>query len=260
MGGNRFPGPLQGNDSFLRNQSTERFDDLFLGGERRRERLSILLAALTNRSPFRGDVCMSTAESPDFVSEEDYLAAEELSPTKSEYIEGWVRAMSGATIRHNQVKGNCFVVLAIALKGKPCRPYDSDMKVRIGRRKPFRFYYPDLQVVCDSNAPTDVYQDKPVLIIEVLSPSTRQYDLDEKLNAYLKIPTLECYMILEQHQPFVIAMRRTKGGFLRETYEGVDASIPLHFLGCTLRLRDIYDGIEFTATCVQEAEPEYEYP
>jgi Uma2 family endonuclease len=200
---------------------------------------------------------MSTAESRDFISVEDYLAAEELSPTRNEYIDGWVRAMSGATVRHNRVKRNCLLLLGSSLKGKPCEPFDSDMKVRIGRKKPFRFYYPDTQVVCDSNAPTDVYQDKPVLIIEVLSPSTRQYDLDEKLSAYLKIPTLECYLIMEQHQPFVISMRRTKKGFLREEYEGVDATIPLPFLGCKLSLKDVYDGIEFTATCVQEAEAEY---
>jgi hypothetical protein len=82
--------------------------------------------------------------------------------------------------------------------------------------------------------------------------------LDEKLAAYLEIPSMECYIILEQHTPFAIVMRRTENGFLRETYEGVEAKIQLPFLGCSLSLRDIYVGIEFTATCIQEPAAEYE--
>lgn len=202
---------------------------------------------------------MSTAEIPEFVSVDDYLAAEELATTRSEYIDGWVRAMTGATNRHNRVKGNCFYHLRRALIGHRCQPYDSDTKVRICRAGRVRFYYPDLQVVCESNAPTEVFQDAPVLILEVLSPSTRQYDLDEKLAAYLEISSLECYIILEQHTPMAIVMRRTENGFLRETCDDIEASIALPFIGGALSLRDIYDGIEFTPTCVQEPLPEYDH-
>ncbi len=201
---------------------------------------------------------MSTAEIPEFVSVEDYLASEEMAATRSEYIDGWVRAMTGATNRHNRVKGNCFYQFKRALNGQRCQPFDSDTRVRIRRLGRTRFYYPDLQVVCESNAPTEVYQDAPVLILEVLSPSTRQYDLDEKLAAYLEIPSLACYIILEQHTPIAIVMRRTEKGFLRENYDDVEASIRLPFLGCSLSLRDIYEGIEFTPTCIQEPVPAYE--
>jgi len=200
---------------------------------------------------------MSTAEQPEFVTAEDYLATEELATTKSEYIDGWVRAMSGATIRHNTVKVNCLAALHRLLRGQPCRPFDSDMRLRIHRSESKRFYYPDVQVVCESNAPTDVFQDQPVLIIEVLSPSTRVYDLDEKMTAYLKIASLRCYVILEQHIPMAIVMRRTADGFLRETFEGVDTQIELPFINCTLPLRDIYEGIEFTLTGVLETELAY---
>jgi len=201
---------------------------------------------------------MSGAEVPRFVTVDDYLAAEELAFSKSEYVDGWVRAMAGATIRHNCVKMNCLVSLAISLKGHRCRPFDSDMKLRVRQSGATRFYYPDLQVVCDSNPPTSVYQDLPVLIIEVLSPSTRRYDLDEKMNAYLQIPSLQCYVILEQHQPIAVVMRRSEGGFLRQQIEGIEQAIALPFLACEMAMRDIYDGIEFTPTCVQEDEPEYE--
>ncbi|TWU16827.1 hypothetical protein Poly21_40340 [Allorhodopirellula heiligendammensis] len=201
---------------------------------------------------------MSTAERSEFTTVDEYLAAEELSDTKSEYIDGWVRAISGATVRHNVVKMNCGLTIGSLLKGKPCRPFDSDMKLRITHRNSKRFYYPDLQVICKSNAPTDIFQDEPILIIEVLSPSTRAYDLDEKLNAYLRISSLECYVILEQHIPFAIVMRRTKDGFLRETYEGIDTKIDFPFINCTLPMSDAYDGVEFTASGVQETEEAYD--
>ncbi len=200
---------------------------------------------------------MSNAEQPDYVTAETYLAAKQLAVTKREYIDGWVRAMPGATNRHNSVKMNCALHLGPQLTGKRCRPFDSDTKVRIRQQASTRYYYPDLQVVCDGNLPTEVYQDRPVLIIEVLSPSTRAYDLDEKMNAYLQIPSLDCYVALEQHIPFAILMRRTPGGFLRETYEGVDTKIDMPLIECVLPLGDIYDGIEFTPTCVQETEEAY---
>lgn len=201
---------------------------------------------------------MSSAEKPKYFDVEEYLSLEEHSLTKSEYIDGWIRAMSGSTLRHNRVKGNCFLTLGNFLKGKPCQPYDSDTKVRIEREGRKRFYYPDVQIVCDSNEPTSVFQDRPVVIIEVLSPSTRRYDLDEKMSAYLAIRSLESYIVLEQHQPIAIVMQRTSGGFVRQVVEGIDATINLPSLGCSLAMKEIYDGIAFTDDCVQEPELEYE--
>ena len=201
---------------------------------------------------------MSSAEKTVYVTVEEYLAAEEIALEKSEYIEGWVRVMTGATLRHNQVKCNCLIYLGSTLKGKPCRPFDSDTKVRIRREGRTRFYYPDLQVVCQSNSPTEHFQDQPVLIIEVLSPSTRRYDLDEKMLGYLSIPSLQYYLILEQHQPSAIVLRRNDQGFQRECYEDIASQIDLPALGCSLPLREIYDGIEFTESHVRELESEYE--
>ncbi|MFN5917516.1 MAG: Uma2 family endonuclease, partial [Planctomycetota bacterium] len=116
---------------------------------------------------------MSSADKTELFSVEDYLAKEEVSRFKSEYIDGWIRAMTGASIRHNCIAVNCLLNLGNTLRGKPCKPYNSDTKVRIIRDDKRRFYYPDVQVVCESNDPLSVFQDRPVLIIEVLSPSTR---------------------------------------------------------------------------------------
>ena len=201
---------------------------------------------------------MSRAEQPEYLTVEQYLALEEETHYKSEYIDGWVRAMIGPTLRHNLVKGNCFLALGNFLKGKSCRPFDSDTKIRIDREGMKRFYYPDVQVVCESNQQTSVFQDTPVMIIEVLSPSTRRYDLDEKMTAYLGIASLQYYLVLEQHQPIAIVMRRTAHGFLREEVHGIDAMIELPLFVYTLAMRDIYDGVEFTVDCVQKTEAEYE--
>ena len=201
---------------------------------------------------------MSSAEQPEHLTVEQYLALGEEAHYKSEYIDGWVRAMIGPTLRHNLVKGNCFLALGNFLKGKSCRPFDSDTKVRIDRKGMKRFYYPHVQVVCESNQQTSVFQDTPVMIIEVLSPSTRRYDLDEKMTAYLGIASLQYYLVLEQHQPIAIIMRRAAKGFLRGEVQGIDAKIELPWLGYTMTMRDIYDGVEFTDDCVQEIEAEYE--
>lgn len=78
------------------------------------------------------------------------------------------------------------------------------------------------------------------------------------MTAYLTIPTLQCYLVLEQHQPHAIVMLRTGNGFLRDDVEGIQSTFKLPFLDCSIMMRDIYDGIEFTADCVQELEPEYD--
>ena len=202
---------------------------------------------------------MSNADAFEFMTAEAYLQAEATAETRSEYIEGWIRAMAGASVRHNRIKRNCLICLGTELRGKPCEPFGSDMKLRWRQDRKTRFYYPDLQVVCQSNAATAVFQDAPVLIIEVLSPATRRYDLDEKMDAYLQIPSLECYLVLEQHQPNAIIMRRTAEGFLRQTISGVNQTIEFPFIGCRLSMNEIYEGIQFTPTCVQEPTADYEW-
>lgn len=201
---------------------------------------------------------MSSAEKPDFSTMEEYLTTESISARKHEYIDGWVRAMTGATNRHNQVVCNATFTLFAALRNQPCKPYNSDTKVRIKTQQGFRFYYPDAQVVCDPNPSSDVFQDSPVMIVEVLSPSTRLYDFDEKMASYLSIPSLQYYLILEQHQPHATLMLKLGVSFLRQIIERIDGKIDLPLLGCTLLMSEIYEGVEFTPTCVQEPDLEHE--
>ncbi len=201
---------------------------------------------------------MSTAEKLLFYSADAYLKAEDLSSTRSEYINGLIRAMTGATIRHNTVSVNVQGILWSQLKGQTCRPFNSDTKIRVRHGGGTCFYYPDASVVCESNRATETFQNKPVVVIEVLSPSTRAIDLDEKLTAYLSIDSLPAYILLEQDKPLAIVMRRTPDGFLREVHEGLASRIELPTIACSLVLDEVYLAVDFTPASVQEPEANYE--
>ena len=185
---------------------------------------------------------MSALPHTDLISVADYLAGEEQSPIKHEYLGGVVYAMAGARVRHNNVAGSCFASLYIRLRGKPCHPYNSDMKVRVQSSTQTRFYYPDVSVVCQSNPDDAAYQDQPVVIVEVLSRDTRRTDEGEKRDAYLTIPSLRVYLLVEPDRPLVIAYRRGDQGFSREVYQGEETVIPLPEVETELPLRELYEG------------------
>jgi Uma2 family endonuclease len=177
------------------------------------------------------------------VSPEEYLRAEELADWKHEYLNGVVYAMAGAQQEHNRIAMNIGASLHFRLAGSPCEPFGSDMKVHIEAAGDVRFYYPDVQVVCD--AMDGVYQDGPVLIAEVISESTRRIDTGEKLQGYLKLPSLQLSVLVETKSPLVVAHRRTGDLFHREVYSGKDATIPLPFLNTELPLAEIYARMNF---------------
>jgi Uma2 family endonuclease len=188
---------------------------------------------------------MSTAAKWNFVSVEDYLAGELRSDVKHEYVAGIVYAMSGARNIHNLLATNILGTLFGRLRGKPCRPFNSDTKVRIDMRSHLRFYYPDVQVVCRSNPGRDSFQDEPVVVVEVLSQRTRRIDVGEKKDGYLSIPSLAVYLLVEQESAMVVAFRRTKDGFVREVYEGLNATVPLTEIDTELPLNEVYDSVPF---------------
>ncbi len=187
---------------------------------------------------------MTALKKPAFISIEEYLAGEEESEVKHEYLGGAVHAMAGATIAHNSVATAATVALGMQLRGKPCGPFNSDTKIRIEYADHTRFYYPDAMVVCDSNPPGDHFQDRPVVIIEVLSESTRRTDMGEKRDAYLTIPTLKVLLLVETDKPSVTVYRRKPGlGFESELHEGMDAVIPLPEIEAELSLAELYERV-----------------
>jgi Uma2 family endonuclease len=196
---------------------------------------------------------MSTAKQLNLVSVEDYLAGELVSPIKHEYLGGVVYAMAGARNAHNLIATNALGALHARLRGKPCRPFNSDTKIRIRLPTQVRFYYPDVSVVCRPNPQTDSFQDEPAVLFEVISRRTRRIDEGEKKDAYLTIPSLSVYVLIEQDTAAVVAFRRTEGGFVREVHEGLDAVLPLGEVGTDLPLAEIYETVEFAPEPEEDA-------
>ena len=181
------------------------------------------------------------------ISPEDYLEGELHSEVRHEYLAGVVHAMAGARNIHNDIATNVLGLLHAQLRGKPCRPCNSDTKVRLRLAAGLRFYYPDAQVTCQPNPPNDTYQDQPVVVVEVISESTRRTDEGEKLDSYCALPSLEVYLLVESERPLVIAYRRGTTGFVREVFSGLEAVIPLACIASALPLAEIYERVVFPA-------------
>ena len=189
---------------------------------------------------------MTALKQPSTITIADYLAGEELGDVKHEFLGGIVHAMAGASNQHNAIAVNAVLSLGTQLRGKSCRPFNSDTKVRIEYPDHTRFYYPDALVVCHPNPSTDHFQDWPVAVIEILSDSTRRADLGEKRDAYLTIPSLKVLIFAESESPAVIVHRRkTEGGFAVVAHSGIDDVIPLPEIDASLPLAELYEQVEF---------------
>ena len=197
---------------------------------------------------------MSAVQKLDLVSVEDYLAGELVSPIKHEYLAGVVYAMAGARNAHNLIAMNASGSLHARLRGRSCRPFNSDTKIRIRLTTHMRFYYPDVSVICRPNPQSDSFQDEPAVLVEVLSAKTRRLDEGEKKDAYLTIPSLAVYLLVEQETPAVVAFRRTEHGFVREVYQGLEAIVPLTEIGTVLPLAELYEAVEFQAEPTEDDE------
>jgi len=189
---------------------------------------------------------MSAARKLNLVSVEGYLAGELISPIKHEYLGGLAYAMAGERNAHCLIASNTLGAVGMRLRGRRCRAFNSDTKIRIRLPSYVRFYYPDASVVCRPNPQTDSFQDEPSVLFEVLSRRTRRVDEVEKKDAYESIPSLAVYILIEQDMAAVVAFRRTETGFIREVHEGLDAVIPLGEIGIELPLAEIYETVEFT--------------
>ena len=188
---------------------------------------------------------MSAKPQPRQIAVEEYLAGELESQVKHEYLGGYVYAMAGATNAHNRIASNVLGALHGRLRGNPCEPFNSNTKLRVKLPTHVRFYYPDVSIICESNLPTDSYQDRPVVIVEVLSRKTRRIDQGEKKDAYLTIPTLCTYLLIEQDCPAVTVYRRTDQGFIQESYADLKSVILLAEVNAELSLAAIYERVEF---------------
>jgi Uma2 family endonuclease len=177
---------------------------------------------------------------------EEYLAFEETTPIRHEYIAGALYAMSGASLPHNRITMNLATALHLHLRGTPCKPYMSDAKLRLQAARDTIFYYPDIAVTCAKEA-SEAYLEQPRLIIEVLSPSTEKIDRREKALHYRYIDTVEEYVLIAQNQPQIEIQRRTDN-WQPTTITALDASAEFRSLGLSLPLSQIYEDVPGTWT------------
>lgn len=178
---------------------------------------------------------------------EQYLEIERAAEFRSEYFNGHMYAMSGGSPRHAFIIGNCIGELHNALRKSPCRIASSDLRVRVS---PGGLYtYPDIVVICDELRLADNRNDtllNPVLIVEVLSPSTEAYDRGFKFTQYRKLESLQEYALVSQDEPRVEVFRRQPSGeWLLAEYAGMDARCILKSVDCAIALAELYDKIDF---------------
>ena len=177
----------------------------------------------------------------------EYLELERQAEYKSEFVDGEIFALAGATRAHNLIALNCGAELRQQLKSKPCETYASDMRVQLAESR--RYTYPDVVVVCGEADFTNGKRDtltNPTLTIEVLSPSTEGYDRGEKFEHYRKLTSLQTYVLISQDRPFLELFERQENGYWRlSERKGLDSSLPLPSIGCELQLAEVYDRIDF---------------
>jgi Uma2 family endonuclease len=142
------------------------------------------------------------------ISIADYLEGELISDVKYEYVNGEVFAMAGVSEQHNTITVNLTALLRQHLRGTGCKVFVADMKTRIQFADENYFYYPDLQVCCQSSDKQRYYKEAPKLVIEVLSSSTERYDRSEKFDHYRQLPSLEEYILVAQNKQKIEIYRR----------------------------------------------------
>lgn len=198
----------------------------------------------------------ATGRTTPLMSLDEYLAFEERSPVRHEYVAGEVYAMSGATTRHNLITLNITRHLHQAARARGCRVFATDVKLRAAAD---RIYYPDVILACGTAAQVELIVEQPTLIVEVTSASTRATDRREKLDAYRRIPSLRLYLIVDQRRRHVfVYTRESSGAWSRLEVHG-DGEIPIPILETTLRTADVYDDVPLPPLAVGEEHEWEEY-
>jgi Uma2 family endonuclease len=179
------------------------------------------------------------------VSPQEYLELERKASFKSEYRDGLIVPMPGASIEHITISDNFTRYLGNQLEDQPCHAYSSDLKIRTGQT----YSYPDITVVCGKLLFEDSESDvllNPTLIIEILSPSTEMYDRGEKFAEYRELKSFSEYLLASQNQPLIehfIKQPDNTWKFL--AHKGLETTIKLETINCTLVLKDVYKRVSF---------------
>lgn len=183
---------------------------------------------------------------PKVIPPSEYLRWERQAESRSEYHAGQVFAMAGASRRHHRIVTNLSTALSVQLKFRPCNNYSSDMRVRIGNAE--RYVYPDIVATCGREEFEDDQQDvllNPLLIIEVLSPSTEAYDRGDKFRYYQTISSLREYVLVSQDRRcFEVYRQQPDGRWLDESRSMPPLTLRLESVDCVLTEAEVYAKVE----------------
>ncbi len=191
---------------------------------------------------------MSAKPKQKYISPEEYLAIERDSLERHEYFDGEIFLMAGTSEEHANISSNVNISLGTQLKKRSCKSYQSDLRVHIPATG--LYTYPDVIVVCGKpQLLEDDYLDtllNPDLIVEVLSPSTADYDKGTKFDHYRTIDSLKEYVLVWQDKKRVARFtKQTDGGWTLNDFIGEEAEIVLSSINCKLLMEDIYDKVDF---------------
>jgi Uma2 family endonuclease len=152
--------------------------------------------------------------------------------------------MAGVGARHNVIFSNLFGELAYRLKGKPCKPYGSDLRIHIPENT--LYTYPDISIICGEIIPSKADPDtviQPTVLIEILSPSTRNYDQGIKFRLYREIPSLKEFITIDSESIGIEAYQiNVKGNWELKDLRSIEDTLAINTVGVSLTLREIYDG------------------
>jgi Uma2 family endonuclease len=198
---------------------------------------------------------------------EQYLEMERASEERHEYIDGYVYKMAGESPEHSAINANLIATLVAQLRGKPCRAFSPNMKIR---SRPFfkeqktnkgMFSYADVSVVCGEPQYHDKFKDvllNPIVIIEILSESTGEFDRCEKFIRYrTRIPTLQDVLVLQTLPPIQVYSRHPDGWLMTDAV-GLENSIRIPSIDCHLSMSEVYERVEFPPLEEQEDEEDRE--
>jgi len=183
---------------------------------------------------------------------------EEAAETRHEFWNGTIIDMAGSTTEHAAIATNLIVELGSRLKGKPCKPYGSDLRVRVDETG--NYCYPDVTVICGpieyARPDRRTVITNPQVVVEVASPSTEARDIGEKFDDYRQIPSLQEYFMVSQDRPRVQSFYRQSDGVwaFGPSYVAMNQAVKFRTLGFEIPMTEIYAGVEFPPAPVRTPE------
>jgi Uma2 family endonuclease len=184
---------------------------------------------------------------PKYYTPEEYLALEEAAETKNEYFQGEIFAMSGGSTNHNQIAVSICTILDVAFEEKPCKVFSSDVRLLVQANG--LYTYPDAMVVCGPIEYAEGRNDtvtNPIVIVEVLSKSTREYDRGKKFELYRDLPSFQDYLLIDQDRVYIEHYHKLKDGrWVLTLFNNLETNLTLTAIDVSLSVRRIYHKVDW---------------